>query len=423
MKKIVNAQGVRSLLLGSAAAMLAVCLGVGEAQATNGYFAHGYSVKSKAMAGAGVALPLDSLAASSNPAGMVDVGNRVDVGLSLFNPNREYTVTGQGAPLSLGTVESDSDLFAIPVIGGNWMLTDTSSLGFAMYGNGGMNTDYDTATFAGFGAGSSPTGVDLSQLFVSVTYAKKFANKHSLGISPIFAFQRFQAEGLEAFAGMSSSAANVTNNGHDNSLGLGARLGYLVELSPEFSLGVSYQSRIYMDEFDDYQGLFAEQGDFDIPANFTAGIAYRATPALTFALDVQTIFYSDVDSIANSITTATGSLGDDDGAGFGWDDMTVFKLGLQWEANDLYTFRAGLSYGEQPIPETEMLFNILAPGVVETHVTAGLTRKIGENQELDLAIMRAFDKSISGANPYNAAQTIELTMDQWEVTLGYSWKF
>ena len=39
--------------------------------ATNGYFGHGYSTKEKGLAGAGVAYSQDSLAAATNPAGMV----------------------------------------------------------------------------------------------------------------------------------------------------------------------------------------------------------------------------------------------------------------------------------------------------------------------------------------------------------------
>ena len=38
------------------------------AQATNGYFSHGYGIKSQGMAGVGIALPQDGLAAASNPA-------------------------------------------------------------------------------------------------------------------------------------------------------------------------------------------------------------------------------------------------------------------------------------------------------------------------------------------------------------------
>ena len=73
-----------------------------------------------------------------------------------------------------------------------------------------------------------------------------------------------------------------------------------------------------MGEFDDYAGLFAEQGGFDIPASWTAGLAWEATDALTFVFDVQEIYYSDVPSIANPFlpNLVTARLGDNGGAGF-----------------------------------------------------------------------------------------------------------
>lgn len=400
----------------------------GTVFATNGYFTHGYSIKNKALAGAGVALPLDSLSASMNPAGMASVGKRLDFGLSLFNPNREYTVKGNPSPppafgLTPGTVESDSEWFLIPAFGFNMTIDGKSSFGVLLFGNGGMNTDYDTATFYG----SSPTGVDLMQLFLAPTYAVKLHPKHAVGISPILAYQSFEATGLEKFGNpvFSSSPSNLTNKGHDDSFGYGVRIGYLGEIVPNFFLGASYQSRIFMSEFDAYKGLFAEQGDFDIPSNWTVGIAYKATPALTFVLDALTIYYSEIDSIGNPLLNNlfSSKLGQDDGAGFGWDDMTVFKFGVQWQSSEDWTWRGGFSYGEQPIPASEVLFNILAPGVIETHATVGVTKKIGKQHELDFALMRAFAKDVEGPNPLDPQQRIKLKMDQWEFSVGYTYKF
>lgn len=407
--------------------------------ATNGYFAHGYSVKNKALAGAGTALPLDAVTASTNPAGMVFVGKRIDVGVAFFNPNREYTVTGPAVHLTPGTVESRSEWFIIPSLGINWMMNENYSLGLSIYGNGGMNTDYNAATYPGVGA-TSPTGVDLAQLFVVPTYSRKLNPKHSIGISPIFAYQRFEAEGLGAFAGLSRDPSKLTDGGHEDSYGIGGRIGYLGEIFSNLFLGLSYQTKIYMDEFDGYSGLFAEQGDFDIPDNWSAGLAYNATPDLTFAFDVQQIFYSEVDSIGNGFNPAFSTcfaavsggasasaisqcLGGDEGVGFGWEDMTVYKLGVQWKSSPEWTWRAGYSYGEQPIPNSEVLFNIIAPGVIEHHATFGFTKAIGSTQELNFALMHAFSNAESGPNPLGPGQTIELEMYQWEITAGYSWTF
>ena len=90
--------------------------------ATNGYFAHGYGARSKAMAGTGVAFSQDAVAGALNPAGLVYVGTSVDVELEFFSPLRKYTVEGGPTPASVfplnsGTVNSDSDIFAIPTLG------------------------------------------------------------------------------------------------------------------------------------------------------------------------------------------------------------------------------------------------------------------------------------------------------------------
>jgi long-chain fatty acid transport protein len=419
----------RHVLGGLLFLIVSLIFAVNNAHATNGYFGHGYSIESKALAGAGVALPQGSLDASVNPASMVFVGKRIDLGLSLFNPNRKYNVTGNPSgfegtfPLAPGTVESDSEWFVIPSVGFNWQLDDMNSLGISIYGNGGMNTDYDAHTFGG----SSPTGVDLMQLFVAPTYARKITAHHAVGITPIFAYQSFEGRGLQQFKPFSSSPSNLTNNGHESSYGYGARIGYLGEIFPFLNIGATYQTKIYMSEFDDYKGLFAEKGDFDIPSTWTIGLALKTTADLTFLMDLQKIYYSSINAINNPLlpNLRPGSLGRDNGPGFGWEDISILKLGVQWQSSKDWVWRAGYSIGEQPIPKSEILFNILAPGVIRDHATFGVTRKIGEHQEAKLAVMHAFRTDITGPNPLEAPgqQRIKLTMSQWEFSVGYTWKF
>ncbi|MCP4202413.1 MAG: hypothetical protein GY769_10835, partial [bacterium] len=301
------------------------------------------------------------------------------------------------------------------------------SFGLSVYGQGGMNTDYPAPTF-----GVSPTGVNLSQLFIVPTYATKFGSEdHSIGISPIIAYQTFEAEGLQAFGMFSSDPAKLTNNGADTSTGFGAKVGYLGKLSPQLSLGIAYQTKISMDEFSDYAGLFAGDGNFDIPSNYVVGIAYKFGDNAVFVLDMQEIMYTDVKGVSNPIFPAlgrafmgdpSGLLGSPTGPGFGWEDMTVIKAGLQWGSED-WTWRLGYSTTDQPIPGTEVLFNILAPGVVEDHITVGFTRDLASNRAFSVSLMHAPSVSVSGPNPLEAPgqQTIEIAMDQWDLEIGYSW--
>jgi len=422
---------MKGILISPVILMVVMVFIAQSAYATNGYFAHGYGVNDQALGGAGVALPQDSLDAAVNPANMAFLGKRYDFGIAFFNPNREYTVSGTPTgsppaafPLAPGTVKSNSTLFVLPSFGANWVIDANSSFGLSIFGNGGMNTDYPTNTFGG----SEPTGVDLMQLFIAPTYARKLGSKHAIGITPILAMQRFDAKGLQAFGqlGFSSDPNNLTNNGYAYSYGYGARIGYQGEIVPNLlNLGLSYQTRTYMSAFNEYKGLFAEQGDFDIPSNWTAGLAVKASSELIFVLDVQRINYSEIKAINNPMlpNLQTAQLGNDGGAGFGWKDMWVYKVGVQWKSSKEWTWRAGYSTGTEPIPSSEVLFNILAPGVITQHITVGFTKAMDDNHDLNFAVTRALPNTVNGANPLDPTENIQLKMDQWQVAFGYSWKY
>ena len=73
--------------------------------------------------------------------------------------------------------------------------------------------------------------------------------------------------------------------------------------------------------------------------------------------------------------------------------------------------------------ENRVLFNILAPAVIEDHVTMGFSKKNSKGGQWNFAAMYAFEGKQSGINPFDPTQTIELKMYQWELELSYSWKF
>ncbi len=415
---------VRALVL-TLIVVLAAGLSPASLLATDGYFSLGFGARSKGLAGAGVAFNLGPMSPATNPAAIAGGPGGFDFNVGLFNPNRQYEVVGNptGFPgtfgLAPGTVESGSSLFAVPGLGyarNNGKL----AFGLTLYGNGGMNTNYDFATF-----GSKPTGQNLSQLFVAPTVAFKAGENHAIGATVILAYQIFKAEGLQAFTMFSADKANVSNNGTDSSFGGGVRLGYLGTWKT-FSLGAAYQTKVAMGTFDKYAGLFAEQGGFDVPANWTIGVGIKPSPNFDIAFDVRQVYYSDVASIANPIlpNLMAAPLGSDNGPGFGWEDMTIIKAGLQYRTGG-WEWRGGYSYGAQPIPESEMLFNIIAPGVVESHLALGFSRQVGDGKFFDFSLNRAFANEISGPNALEApgAQTIKLRMDQWDFTFGYSVKF
>ena len=79
----------------------------------------------------------------------------------------------------------------------------------------------------------------------------------------------------------------------------------------------------------------------------------------------------------------------------------------------------------QPIPESEMLFNILAPGVMEDHFTFGFTRQFGQSRGLNFSLMYAPEVKVTGPNMLEVPglQDITLAMSQWDIEVSYSWGF
>lgn len=435
------------------AAGLAAALAPGMALATDGYFSHGYGMKAKGRGGASSAMITDAFGGAVNPATMAFVGDRIDVGIDWFRPQRSASRVGSAGgtgALDGSANGNETSNFLIPEFGYNKMMNPNMSLGVTVYGNGGMNTDYPSGQLdQGICMGGAPNGVkvnllcgpgnlgvDLSQLIIAPTLAYKVAPTHSIGISPLLGYQRFKAYGLGAFAAISSDPANLTNNGYDDSYGWGVRIGYYGQLSSAVSIGAAYSSKISMSKLDKYKGLFADQGSFDIPENYNLGIAFKPNSQWTIAADYEQINYSGVNSVGNASNVAgcvpgfpfgpgTGSacLGASGSSiGFGWKDVNVVKIGVEYKMNSQWLLRAGYNHTDNPIQARDVTFNILAPGVVQDHMTLGFTYTMPDRSEITMAYMHAFENSVSGpaTNPYfnvGGTETIKLSED----SLGIAW--
>ena len=129
----------------------------------------------------------------------------------------------------------------------------------------------------------------------------------------------------------------------------------------------------------------------------------------------------------------------------------MHKFGYEY-AGDFLKLRLGYSRNRQPIPSTEVLFNILAPGVPEVHYTAGVSFRLSPRVAVDLSLMHAARNPVTGKNPLSHAtvsgpelvsallvpgsvdtsnafgadpqdQDITLDMKQTEAVIGLSYRF
>lgn len=388
----------------------------GAAMATNGMFASGYGMTASGMGGAATAMSEDTFGGANNPASMVFVGDRIDFGASIFSPRRETTSMDFGAGNgSSATIQSDKNYFIVPEFGYNKMMTKDLSLGVSVYGNGGMNTDYAPGSNnVNFYGNTGRLGVDLVQLIIAPTAAFKVAPNHSFGISPLIGYQRFKADGVLNDNANGNGSGNSINLGYDDAFGYGVRVGYMGKLTSNFTVGVSYSSKVTMQKFDKYANnlLLPGNGALDLAENYSVGVAYKPMPDLTVALDYLRINYADVASIG----TPTAQ------RGFGWHDIDVWKLGAQYKYSKAWTLRAGWNHGDNPIQSADAFSNIIAPGVIKDHVTMGSTYVTASGGELTVAYAHAFENSVTGPNAAFPSSSTTIRMHQDIIGIAYGWK-
>lgn len=425
-------KGGRALARLSAGA-LALGLLAMPAHATMGYFTLGADAVLRGQGGAGVAAQGENAMASAiNPAAVAGMGRELSLGIEAFAPSRGYSGNGTSF-IASGKVDSGYSVFPIPNFAYNMPLANGAVFNIAAYANGGANTLYPDVPNANCGLVGGGSGVfcggkaggDLSQLFLSFTYAQKIGNV-SWGVAPTIVGQRFKAYGLSKLESASMYPGSVTDNGYDYSLGYGLRAGLQVQVTPQFSIGLAGQTKMTMAKFHKYQGLFADAGSFDVPASATIGVAYKATPDLLLMADFQRIFYSGVPALSNPYPNGTNTLGSPNGPGFGWSDVNVLKLGAVWRQSDRMTWRFGYAHATNPVKSPYVTINIIAPAVVKDHFTVGGSYKMTARDTLDFALMYVPKSSVTGpeVTPFGATSgTITDAMHQIGVSIGWTRTF
>lgn len=418
--------------------------------AVNGAFDFGFSEITRGMAGAGSALPQDTLIAAVNPAGMVDVGRRFDLGAVLYFPTMSYNATPvisanvSAIAVAPGKHESDVPLFFLPDAGINFPLDEKSSFGISLYSLGGFGSKYktndsayiNTHSLAGVIPSAGPVGggtllSDLKQAVTSLTYSRKFLKRSSFGLSVLLGLQELEVRGLSNLAILSVDSNHLSNKGSSYSAGIGARLGFLFGLLPNLNLGISYQPQMAMTKFREYSGLLPNGGEFNIPAYGNIGLAWHIFTNIALAADVEKIWYKDVPAYGRSHNASlTGActngnsncLGGKNGGGFGWNNDVIYKFGAQWEMTPTTTLRAGFNHSDQVLSNTYAMENMVTPGaLIRDLYTIGATQKISKNDFINGIFVFIPKQSLNSLNPFSgpANQYVKLSAEGFG--FGVSW--
>jgi hypothetical protein len=249
----------------------------------------------------------------------------------------------------------------------------------------------------------------LQRYILSPAYVQRWGENSAFGVSAIFAYQRFASLGL----GVDNAplpASSVTpvmsfeSRSNPTSYGAGMRVDFNSAFSDHVSWQLGYQSRVNMDAFNNYHGVYSEPGSFDIPASANIGLGYALSPDLKFDVGAERVMYSQIAPFTSAAlpTRFLVLLGSSISPAFAWQDVDVYSLGWTWrDATDgLWSLR--YSTREQPLPTSRLLQTALDPYLASHNVEFGFARMFGLASTLRIEATYAPSEFVLGMPTSNA---------------------
>jgi long-chain fatty acid transport protein len=373
--------------------------GMQAAHATNGDQMLGVTATQWGMAGAIVAAPQDAATALTNPAGLatLDIEEvRFDLGFGMLNPPRSVTQNGT-------TYESESNAYLMPAGGAAFRIDEALYFGIGMGGISGSGVDFaDTAP----GAGSQAIVTTKQFYKIAPGFGFRAGERLSLGAALNIDFQSLA---------MYTPAYQFPQN---QVYGYGFSAGAIYQVSDAIQLGAVYISQQNMGEFTWNTTSGAFSLSMNGPAQAAIGLAMRPRNGTLVEFDIRRIWFSDVlDSI--EVERPSGYAGAVPASlNFGWDDQTVFALGVQQQVGARTAVRFGVNYGASPIGPEDVANNKGSLAITELHVTAGLTRQLSDKVSGSFSYAHAFNNEVTSTD---GLTSIELEQNVFNLQVSYKY--
>ncbi|HEY6002337.1 MAG TPA: outer membrane protein transport protein [Anaeromyxobacter sp.] len=386
------------------------------ARATNGMRMIGFGPVQNSMGGVGVGATLDASSIASNPAGIADLGSRLDVGVGFFKPTVSYTATGTPLPPPFppsliasdgATIDSDRGGSPIPAVAYVRPLNEQLSAGLGVFAVSGMGVDY-------------PTNLYLSKSLTSYMNARlapgvAFKLNDMLSVGATVNVMMAQMEYDVAAATGQAKHSTAT------SWGAGATVGVEAKLSPMFSVGAAYETKSWFQDFSFNVPGGKDDLTFDQPQVATLGASVRPMEMLLLAADVQWINWAD--TMGKNLPKYAKNEGGSQAFDMSWKDQWVLKVGAQLTPMKGLDVRAGYDYGAMPLDRSRAFENLVFPAVAEHHFTLGAGYAVADKLTVQVTGMYSPEAKISGSNDGQAIAAYSTTMSQFQIDVGGSYRF
>ncbi len=266
------------------------------------------------------------------------------------------------------------------------------------------------------------TGLGLEREVLSQGFAQQFGEKSILAVSALMAHQRFGTSSLgvynsEMYSPNDTETSQWQNSPwEESSYGAGVWMGLESSFSEKIAFTAGFQSRIDMDSFDSYRGVYSEPSDLDIPARAHLGFTLEANANNWFTAGIDHVLYSSLSTFPSNFLPERfiSLLGDSNSPKFDWENLTVYSIGWHWQDNQQQTeWWVDLSTRQQPSPSSSVLDRALQSEYSGNVMQVGFSAHTGARSKINIRAAYAppeyvFGGSVLGVVPDNLQQKIEM---------------
>jgi len=279
-------------------------------------------------------------------------------------------------------------------------------------------------SFEPFMSSGSP---GLERRLVSPGLLHRLNDNQLIGVSAVFVTQSYGVSRLGMQAYNESLPTNLRSAIYDpyqeTGYGAGVNLALRSEITDGVTLDAGFQSRIDMNEFANYRGVYSQPADLDIPARARLGLAFQASDKSWLNVSVERVLYSDVGAFASSNLPGRflSLLGDSTSPSFSWDDLTVYSVGWAWADNNGTSWHVDFSSRSQPSPSSRILSQAIDADLAQNAMTIGYSRRMSLTSRFNINAAYAPAEYAFGGNVLGVT-TDQLSQD-FELEAFWTWDF
>jgi long-chain fatty acid transport protein len=336
------------------------------------------------MGGAGAAMPIESLGALTfNPALLAGAeGNQVSFATEFFK--ERIVIDTTLGPLK-GTATADSQIGVLPAFG--WMLRAPKgklALGFGLIGISSMGADYpaDNASvlFAAVPNGFGRIFTDYRETKIPVAFAYQVTPKLAIGASLNIYLGSFAAAplpGLDFDVSFSGKRYYPSAGRLTDSWAFAGQFGFHYQASPKVSIGGSittpqnFAPYKWNATYSNPEALNFGQArtvkfDLDGPMIASFGVGFKPDAKTRIAIDGMFTKYKGVHGLGGPGGIVNGVIDP-----FGWRDIWTIKAGVEHQATEKLTVRAGYNYSQMPVRSGVVISATGAPVTFQQYICGG----------------------------------------------------